>query len=1308
MHKIIDVPGVGVLALLSLTFLTAPTEAQNVVSVGSGSYASSLPAAVQWIGGFYSMSPQQVVTQYEHLHVDSSLTNRPMPSNKWWTDVLVGDRSYQPQGGGPRVIQQDAFGGQLWSYPAMLTPNASGFSLYYPNSWNARSNPNMPEGGFATGPALQVSGAIPLAVGSNDVLIADFDGTNYPAGWTVTGTAFGSGPIQGGSWSGQSPPVQGFLGAACVNTYRGSDAPQGTLTSPVFTIQKRYVHVLAGGGINTNYTAVRVRVNGTVIYAACGRQSGTLYWNTWDLSAYLGQPAQIEIIDLTSGSWGFILCSWIVASDDGSDPSARYAGSYSPVQSCVTGWSDWGVQFSLPDAAGRRMEITLARGVPFVWTTCSGVQPSLNIGSAVLYDTNGASIPTASGSFNASTFACEYQGRVFGVFAPDNTRFTVSSGHVTAQLDSTNNYLVYGLLPSRTNLAEFAQYAYARVTNTVFDWAYDPAGGRVTTTWSLETSPLKGTQTNTLQGWLPHHYRTTENALAFRPYTWLTPRGVLKVAPGNRFQIAWPFHGIAPVLPAPAASGLANDYQPARLTNYVAAFAAGNPYNVGDSYGAGKEVALSAQYMTFARRLGMNAQATKLAAGLRSILADWYTYTPGEAGNYFARYGNWGALIGFPPGYGSEAFNDNHFHYGYFALATALLGTEDALFLSQYGPMARIVAREYANWDRSDTNYPFLRTFDIWEGHSCAGGFSSGGGENQESSSEAMNSWVGIFMLGNQLQDDAMTAAGAMGYSVESAAVNEYWQDWRRENLPASYGKGMVGVVWSGALAYGTYFSGDPAWIYGIQWVPANHWNNYLARDPAFANWQLTNLWTERVVASQYGISGFTLADANNAAALGGYLGNYVLGFQSLFDPDGVASILDAAWATNGAVATDGAYAGVSYYLAHSLRVLGAQDPSLYADLPTSQVYTNARTGLSTVIAYNPGPSDRLVTVYAGGSPVSSFTAPAGAWTSRALSGSTNPPPAAFAIAIQPGAAVSWPTAVQKFYAVQWAPASSPASWTDLTNGIPGDGTVQSLFDPLGGTAHAGYQVLEWTLGAATNLVANGGFESGTGSAADGWAESGSQPPARVATDAHGGTFVMQLSVTNAASTPNNSEIHANLVDAGGGAVIPGQVYTFSFWARQVSSGPSLVQNYQLTWLAANGAGISGSGWIGFSGGNGTWKQIALTNTAPANAVNAYIQIYNVTGAVAGGYGSVQIDDLTLSAPALASGQTNAIAATVQPTMRIQWPSIAGRSYDVQSAANPAAPGGWTDRLVTGNGTTNVVYDPADPAARFYRVLLMP
>ena len=429
--------------LLSCMAVTA----QVAIPVGAGSYASFVPSFDQQADEYYAPGAQQMIDLYPNLHLAPSLAGQPVPSNKWWTDVLMGVRSwsYNATNNPPSVLTQDPFGGQLWVFPAMLAPNSSGFNLYFPNSWNTGT---PPQGGFNTGPALSVTGAIPLAVGPNDILIADFDETNYPSGWVATGNAFGTGPIVGGSWPGQGPPVTGFLGSACVNTYRGGDSFQGTLTSPPFTIQKHYIELLAGGGNDLTNDAVWLVISNQVVFRAAGQDSGALNWNIWDVSAYAGQTAQIEIVDTTGGGWGHVMCSWIVATDDGSNPASRYTSTYTAAHSEVTGWSDWGFQFGLPDASGRRIDITLARGVPFVWTTYTGVNPAFNIGTSTIYDTNNNAISLVSGSnFTARAFSFDYQGRSFGVFAPDNTTFAVSGTTITAQLSGTNNYLVYGLLP---------------------------------------------------------------------------------------------------------------------------------------------------------------------------------------------------------------------------------------------------------------------------------------------------------------------------------------------------------------------------------------------------------------------------------------------------------------------------------------------------------------------------------------------------------------------------------------------------------------------------------------------------------------------------------------------------------------------------------------------------------------------------------------------------------------------------------------------------------------------------------------------
>ncbi|GAA4118031.1 hypothetical protein GCM10022415_16500 [Knoellia locipacati] len=69
---------------------------------------------------------------------------------------------------------------------------------------------------------------------------------NGYAGWTPTGTAFGSQPVAG-SLPGQQT-VTGYVGQRLVNSFVDFDAAQGELTSPSFTIDQRHLNFLVGGG----------------------------------------------------------------------------------------------------------------------------------------------------------------------------------------------------------------------------------------------------------------------------------------------------------------------------------------------------------------------------------------------------------------------------------------------------------------------------------------------------------------------------------------------------------------------------------------------------------------------------------------------------------------------------------------------------------------------------------------------------------------------------------------------------------------------------------------------------------------------------------------------------------------------------------------------------------------------------------------------------------------------------------------------------------------------------------------------------
>jgi hypothetical protein len=138
----------------------------------------------------------------------------------------------------------------------------------------------------------------------------------------------------------------------------------------------------------------------------------------------------------------------------------------------------------------------------------------------------------------------------------------------------------------------------------------------------------------------------------------------------------------------------------------------------------------------------------------------------------------------------------------------------------------------------------------------------------------------------------------------------------------------------------------------------------------------------------------------------------------------------------------------------------------------------------------------------------------------------------------------------------------------------------------------------------------------------------------------------MDLAVTNVTAGANGAEIQQNVANQGG-TIIAGNTYVLSFWAKQISSGVSYVQNYKITWL--NGVTpISSVGFTAFTGGSGSWAQISTGSiVAPATATSALIQIFGATGAVLGGYGEVLVDDVSLTTTS-PSGSPTVIASTVQ------------------------------------------------------------
>jgi endoglucanase Acf2 len=640
---------------------------------------------------------------------------------------------------------------------------------------------------------------------------------------------------------------------------------------------------------------------------------------------------------------------------------------FTPVKNIAQDWNDWGLKINLQDAA-KYMNITIANGMPMAWYEVSGFNPYIEFGNGVTFfkpDGSAATFP-----YTGSSLGVVYGGKTYGIYAPDNTSFTITGSTVTMVNPGTTTYFTVAALKQQSDLLYYNTFAYSIPRDTKVSWNYRPLDAKIDITYTITTDNLKGgTERRVVQGFIPHHYKDATQTFAFNGRDYATPRGLLKCAVGNIFSFTYDFTGVLGHMPAPNVQNVPNPYDPLKMKTMTDAFATRTGYG-NDSYWGGKDLVNYSKFALISNEIG-NTNFASIRDKSKNALIDWLTYTPGETAHYFARYDKWKALVGFAPSFGSEQFTDNHFHYGYHIHAAALLGMIDKPFINSYGPMLTQIVKQFANWDRTDTNYPFLRTFSPWRGHSYAGGTSAGDGNNQESTSEAMQSWAGMFMLGDIMGNIGMRDAAAFGYLSESRAIKEYWLDVDNQNLPATFPHPFVGIVFDGGMSYGTWFSARPIHIHGIQWLPWAPYMNHMMKYPAYLQTDYALMKSEE--QTQYGVS-----DESN---FGADWANVALSYQQMFNPAYTAQRFDQYWAAPNNTpynnVTKDVTSGLSYYYMHSNRTLGTIQWNSHTSAPNSTVYFNASTGLYSYVGFNSKPTVENVVIYTNGIAIGTINVPA-------------------------------------------------------------------------------------------------------------------------------------------------------------------------------------------------------------------------------------------------------------------------------------------------------------------------------------------
>lgn len=597
----------------------------------------------------------------------------------------------------------------------------------------------------------------------------------------------------------------------------------------------------------------------------------------------------------------------------------------------VDGFSDWFVTARFQQE-GSVLRVSYGHGSPYVFARLEGGSPRLTFHEVPRIWAGDGAQPVLGLSLG---------DRHYGLFAPAGAKWSgIGTRTITCQTDKP--YFSLAVLPdaSKPTLDLFQKHAYAHVVDTEVSWNYDPQSSQVKTQFRYTTQAVEGAERSTLFALYPHQWRHSDQKLVDLEYR--SVRGRLKLASGTGFETTVAFPGVLPCLPN--VGGADAD----RMVSYLKAEADLKEAPLKDSYWDGKWMGRTASLVSTAEEYGQPEIAGKLLDRVRRRLELWLTASTTEgraktAGLFY--YDDlWGTLIGYPASYGSDdELNDHHFHYGYFLRAAAEVALHDRAWASddRWGAMVKLLVRDMANPRHDDPLFPFLRNFDPYAGHSWASGHAKfADGNNNESSSEAMNAWCGMILWGEATGDQALRDLGIYLFTTEMTAIDEYWFDVRDENHPPEYVPAVVTMVWGGKGANATWFTANPEAIHGINWLPIHGGSLYLGHFPDY-------------VAKNYA----ALAVENKGTNWDEWA-DLIWMYRALVDPEDAVRQFQAS-AEKTAFEAGNSRAN-TYHWISTLANLGRVDATVTANTPLYAVFVKGQQ--RTYCVYNPTDKPRSVT----------------------------------------------------------------------------------------------------------------------------------------------------------------------------------------------------------------------------------------------------------------------------------------------------------------------------------------------------------
>ncbi|CAL5191109.1 unnamed protein product [Lathyrus oleraceus] len=228
--------------------------------------------------------------------------------------------------------------------------------------------------------------------------------------------------------------------------------------------------------------------------------------------------------------------------------------------------------------------------------------------------------------------------------------------------------------------------------------------------------------------------------------------------------------------------------------------------NTTSSYFYGKIVARAARLALIAEEVSYEKVIPIVKDFLKKTIEPWLDGN--FKGNGFLYEKTWGGLVtqqgvndsGADFGFG--VYNDHHYHLGYFLYGIGVLAKLDQDWGQKYKPIVYSLLKDFMNLGQRDNkNYPTLRSFDPYKLHSWASGLTEfRDGRNQESTSEAVNAYYSVTLVGLAYDDEDLVAIGSTLLAFEINAAQTWWHVKAENNV---YGTDfakqnpVVGVLWA-------------------------------------------------------------------------------------------------------------------------------------------------------------------------------------------------------------------------------------------------------------------------------------------------------------------------------------------------------------------------------------------------------------------------------------------------------------------------------------------------------------------------------